>query len=311
MHRSPSRRPTSRLLEYGARLGLIVRRRHAEAALRAARREAEHAAQSARLALLGAEEASKAKSEFLAKMSHELRTPLNAIIGFSDLLADELTARDPEKVLGYGRDINVAGRHLLTVINDILDIAKIEAGHVEMRDGPIDLGRCVESCLTFVAGDAERFGLVLRSQIAESLPVLNGDEVRIRQILLNLLSNAIKFTPEGGKVLVSATVDDAGRLVLTIRDTGIGIAAEDTQDALLPFVQLESEFSRRHPGTGLGLPLSKALVELHGGTLAIDSAPGAGTRVTVRFPAERSLARPRRAVVDPQAVADETYRRLA
>ncbi|NNG03415.1 MAG: hypothetical protein HKM95_04860 [Inquilinus sp.] len=311
MPRFTNRKPASRLLEYGASLGLLVRRRHTEAALIAARREAEEAAQSARLAMLGAEAASKAKSEFLAKMSHELRTPLNAIIGFSDLLADELTVRDASKLHSYGQDINVAGRHLLNVINDILDIAKIEAGHIEMRDDTIDLRRCIESCLTFVAGDAERFGLDLRSQIVDDLPALRGDEVRVRQILLNLLSNAIKFTPENGKVLVSAATDDDGGLLVTIRDTGVGMDKEDVRDALVPFVQLESEFSRRYPGTGLGLPLSKALIELHGGTLVIDSTSGVGTRVAVCFPAKRVLPTSTRTAPEKEPLAAEPHRQRA
>ena len=229
LRRTQKPRGSSLIGEYSDRLGTLVRRRHAESALLAAKQNAEHAADTARQAMIGAEEANRAKSEFLAKMSHELRTPLNAIIGFSDLLDQDSVLDNREKVRGYSRDINAAGRQLLNIINDILDIARIEAGQTEMRESIVDVRRCLTACMRQFEPQAAEFNLNLRAQLPDVLPALRGDELRIQQILNNMLSNAVKFTPEGGAVMIGAQTDNAGRLVIAIRDTGIGMSPDDTR----------------------------------------------------------------------------------
>jgi signal transduction histidine kinase len=237
-----------------------------------------------------AELASRAKSEFLANMSHELRTPLNAIIGFSELLRTE--AMGPignANYRDYARAVHESGVHLLDIINDILDLSKIEAGTVELREEIIELGRVGAGCLRIVNERAVTGRIELIDAIAPNLPPLRADERLTKQILLNLLSNATKFTPEGGRVTLSASVGVDGGIELTVADTGIGIAEQDIERALTPFVQIDSALNRKYPGTGLGLPLTRSLAELHGGSLAIRSAPGEGTTVTIRFPPERMV----------------------
>jgi signal transduction histidine kinase len=229
-----------------------------------------------------AELASRAKSQFLANMSHELRTPLNAIIGFAELLASDLAAAEKNRV-EYAKDIRSSGAHLLQIINEILDLSKIEAGKLELELGPVEIPAVVAACRRLVAERAAEAGLTIEVDLAPDLPALNADEHKLKQVLLNLLSNAVKFTPAGGTVRVrAATEDDA--LVLAVSDSGIGIAEADIPKALAPFVQLDSSLARRYPGTGLGLSLSKSLVELHGGEFRLESAVGRGTTVTLRFP---------------------------
>ncbi len=238
-------------------------------------------------------EASKAKSEFIARMSHELRTPLNAIIGFSEMIREAMIGPLDARYRGYGADIHSAGRHLQNVINDILDISKIEGGRIELRDEPVAVEDMIESCRRIVAGMAEATGVTLSVDVPASLPLISCDALRFRQILLNLMSNAVKFTPAGGSATVSAAVD-GGFAVVTVADTGIGMRAEDIAIALQPFRQVGGGagdgLTCRFAGTGLGLPLAKALVELHGGTLAIESAPARGTSVRIRLPLERKSA---------------------
>jgi signal transduction histidine kinase len=229
-----------------------------------------------------AELASRAKSQFLANMSHELRTPLNAIIGFAEVLGSDLAAAERNRV-EYAKDIRSSGAHLLQIINEILDLSKIEAGKLELELGPVDILGVVAACRRLVAERAAEAGLELEVEAATGLPTLNADEHKLKQVVLNLLSNAVKFTPSGGSIRVRVATEDEA-LVLSVADTGIGIAEEDIPKAMAPFVQLDSTLARRYPGTGLGLSLSKSLVELHGGEFRLESVLGAGTTATLRFP---------------------------
>ncbi len=236
-----------------------------------------------------AELANRTKSEFLANMSHELRTPLNAIIGFSEIVAGELFGPiGGPRYVEYAHDIHTSGIHLLSIISDILDLSKIEAGRRELTESAIDLHEAAESSLRLVRGRAENGGVRLVNGIARgAMPRLLADERAVKQILLNLLSNAVKFTPEGGRVSIGADLRGDGSLAICVDDTGIGIAREDIPRALAPFSQVDSALTRRYEGTGLGLPLVKSLIELHGGKLELESEEGKGTLATVVFPVDR------------------------
>ncbi len=239
-----------------------------------------------------AEVANRAKSSFLSGMSHELRTPLNAIIGFSDLMAGELFGPiGNQKYAGYVRDIKASGEHLLDLINDILDHAKIEAGQFELHETVLDLADVLEFTAHMVALHAEQAKLSLHID-GQRGTRLFADERRVRQILLNLLNNAIKYTPEGGYVRVDVEFSASGDLQLIVSDAGIGMSAVDQQRALQPFAQIDNERNRSQQGTGLGLTLTRRLAELHDGQLDLRSTVGEGTTVTVTFPARRVLARP-------------------
>lgn len=238
-----------------------------------------------------AEAASRAKTEFLANVSHELRTPLNAIIGFSELMLNG--ARGPignADYRGYLRDIFDAGTDLLRLINEILDLSKAEAGKLELLEETVDVVNVVRTVTRLVSPKAETAGLALETTLPDTPPLLFCDRLKLKQILLNLLSNAVKFTEQGGKISITITTDPAHGLSIAVRDSGIGIAPEDLPRVLQPFVQVDSALSRTHNGTGLGLPLASAMIELHGGRLAIDSQPGRGTTVTAVFPAARIVS---------------------
>jgi signal transduction histidine kinase len=244
--------------------------------------------EAANLLLIEADKANKAKSEFLANMSHELRTPLNAIIGFSDILKRQLFGNlgDP-RYSEYVSDINDSGNHLLAIINDILDLAKAEAGKLNLQEEDIDLVRCLDDAMRMCRGRAVTAGVNLNFVNASESIYAHVDERLIRQIVLNLLTNAIKFTTEGGKVTLSVVAEPGHDIVIQVQDTGIGIAQEDIARVIRPFEQIETVLSRSHGGTGLGLPLTSKLTELHGGTFDIQSQVGKGTTVIVRLPAER------------------------
>lgn len=267
--------------------------RHLQKALEMERRLV-HAAENRNLELseakTAAETANRSKSEFLANTSHELRTPLNAIIGFSEMLRVQVAEpAESGKYREYLDDINQAGKHLLHIINDILDLSKIEAGEVEIYEEVIDVLGVAEACLLLVKGRADAKSINLKLDVAAGLLPLYADERMLKQILINLLSNAIKFTPNGGFVELSVWCDPNSGHVFRVVDNGIGIEHADITLALTPFRQVDGDLNRKFDGTGLGLPLSKSLSEVHGGSLELHSEVGVGTTVTVRFPAHRAI----------------------
>jgi signal transduction histidine kinase len=234
-----------------------------------------------------AEAASRAKSQFLANMSHELRTPLNAILGFSEMITSRIFAAKPERHYEYAGLIHDSGFHLLTLINDILDLAKIEAGSWTLRESELDLAVIVAESCAMVQPRADGNGCELRMAIDARLPLVRGDERALKQILLNLLSNAIKFTPRGGHVTVFARREADGTIALGVADSGVGIAAEDRERVFQNFGQGRHDVVTADKGTGLGLPIVKGLVEAHGGRIALVSEVGEGTTVTIHLPASR------------------------
>jgi signal transduction histidine kinase len=235
-----------------------------------------------------AELASRAKSTFLANMSHELRTPLNAVIGFAELIGLQVNGPVGHgRYLEYARDIRVSGEHLLTLINDILDLSRIEAGAVDLNEEYLACAELIDSSARLIAGQAARAGLVLDVVPATGLPEIRGDRRRLRQVLINLLSNAVKFTPKGGRVRLWGEQRPDGGIALCVSDTGIGMSAEGIVQALTPFKQLDNCLARGYEGAGLGLPLAKNLIELHGGTLELASEVGLGTTAGCWLPPER------------------------
>ena len=264
----------------------VSEQKHAEEQLRALAadlelRVAERTAELSR--------AVRAKDEFLASTSHELRTPLNGILGLSEILADDVYGPLTDKQRKAIARIEESGRHLLSLINDILDVAKVEAGKLELAITPLDVADVCRAGVRLVQQAAHHKQIDLGAALAPDLPTIHGDERRLKQVVVNLLTNAVKFTPEGGRVGISAALTDDGASVrIVVSDSGIGIAEEDMGRLFQPFVQLDSRLSREQPGTGLGLALVRRLVDLHGGSVGLDSELGRGTRFSVTLPLRRA-----------------------
>ena len=254
-----------------------------------------------------AERINNAKSRFLATMSHELRTPLNAIIGFSDMLTNDALALDPAREREYAKLINESGHHLLSVVNGILDMSKMESGNFEITPEPFAPAPAIRSCCDLLALKAQEAGVELKTRIAADLPELVADRRTVNQILINLISNAIKFTPRGGRVSVSAMCDGR-KLAVAVEDNGVGIGEADLPHLGEAFFQARASYDRRHDGTGLGLSIVKGLVRLHGGDMDIRSRLGDGTRVTVRLPIDCEGIRP---AVEPINLVTERAREVA
>lgn len=256
----------------------ISHRKRIESELRAAKEQAEVA--------------NRTKSEFLTMISHELRTPLNAVIGFAEMTIYEVVGPvGDKKYREYGEDIRRSGLHLLSLINNILDLSKVEAKKFELTEEEVDIAEIIEETLSMLRDKAEGAGITIKTKIANSFPLVNGDARSMKQIFINLLSNAVKFTSRDGQIVVGAKIDSRGRFVASVSDDGIGIAKSDQARVFQPFTQADSSLARQYEGTGLGLPLTKSLVELHGGELKLTSAVGAGTTVKVILPKERVVAR--------------------
>jgi two-component system cell cycle sensor histidine kinase PleC len=247
---------------------------------------AEDQARSARDA---AEAASRAKTIFLANMSHELRTPLNAIIGFSELAETLMNDHEKERFGGYLSNIVESAHHLLRVITDILDVSRIEVGKVALREEEVDVADVIQAAMRLAGHVAGAKNQSLALSMMDRFPRLHADERLLKQTLLNIISNATKFTPEGGHVAVKAQIDD-GAITISIEDDGVGIAPQDIPVVLQPFGQVENTMTPKHEGTGLGLPLAKGFMELHGGSLTLKSDVGKGTKVTLIFPPSRTMA---------------------
>jgi signal transduction histidine kinase len=237
-----------------------------------------------------AEAANEAKSAFLAIISHELRTPLNAIIGFAGLMEDQrFGPLGAPRYREYVSDIRNSGEHLLDLINNILDLSRAEAGKLHLQEDAVDVVEIAQLCLRQMQPRAAENGVHLELSLPAAPPLLRGDAAKLRQVLFNLLSNALKFTPPDGHVLLRVERDTDDGITLVVKDTGVGISPVDIPKALQPFTQLDNGLARRYEGTGLGLPLTKSLVELHGGTLRLESALGEGTTVIVKFPPSRTI----------------------
>jgi len=275
------------LLEsYCSRLGSPVEHRYSSLALLEAKQQAEKAASVAHQAMLEAKAADGAKSKFLANMAHDLRTPLNAIIGFSELIKLDqarMRGRHPE----YAAYIHDAGRILLDIINGILDLARIEAGRILLQEETVEIDGLVRSVVNTITPMAEDKSITIYCRTLDNATMIHVDSTKLKQVMLNILSNSLKFTKPGGDIEIDLSLSKSGELVLSFSDTGIGIPPEQIERVFEPFEQVADHLTREHQGTGLGLPIAKALVELHGGKLTLSSELGVGTAATLRLPKQR------------------------
>jgi len=281
------RRGYESLLEtYCSQLGTLLDRPVSGLAFVRGKQSAEAAADLANQQKLQAQASDRAKTKFLANMSHELRTPLNAIIGFSEVI--KLNAQQPkERYPEYAQYIHDAAIHLLDLINGILDLARIEAGKVELEEEDVSISDLLYSAVTTVRPIADKKLVVIECRHRRTDALIRVDQTKFKQVLLNLLSNAVKFTQPSGSVVVDCRHDMQGDLVISVKDTGVGIPPEQLQKVLEPFEQVEDHLTRRNEGTGLGLPIAKALIELHGGQLVLDSMLNVGTTAELRLPRGR------------------------
>ncbi|HEX5320994.1 MAG TPA: HAMP domain-containing sensor histidine kinase [Stellaceae bacterium] len=282
--KSRGRGEASLLNDYCAQLGTLLERRHTERALIAAKEQAERAAALAEESMRQALEADRAKTKFLANMTHELRTPLNAIIGFSELIQNSPKQADEHSA--YASYIHDSGTHLLGILNGVLDLARIEAGRLVLEQHEVSIAELVEAAVGTHGAAAARksIGIAARTPVEHSAWL---DPGKLKRVLDNLLSNAIKFTPEGGTIEIASTIAAAGQLVVAVCDTGCGIPADYLDRVLEPFGQVEDHLTRENDGVGLGLPIAKALVALHGGSLRLISEVEVGTTAEVWLPADR------------------------
>jgi len=271
-------KPDALLENYCSRLGTLLEARYTGLALLAAKQDADAAARHAHEALLEAKAADLAKTRFLANMAHELRTPLNAIIGFSEIIKLD-TLQTSERHTQYAEYIHDAGTLLLSIINGLLDLALIQAGRVDLDEQLFAVGELIQSAVRIIAPIAQEKSIRVHCKLAQASTLICVDQMRFRQIIGNLLSNSIKFTEPKGRISISSAVDGCGDLMISITDTGIGIPPEHLERVLSPFEQIADHLTKENDGTGLGLPIARALSELHGGNLTLSSDLGAGTTV--------------------------------
>src|ERR1700757_3056084 len=280
------RKPEALLENYCSRLGTLLEARYTGLALLAAKQEADTAAKHPNEAMLEAKAADLAKTRFLANMAHELRTPLNAIIGFSEIIKlDNIQAK--ERYLQYAEYIHDAGILLLNIINGLLDLARIQAGKIDLEEQLVAVGELIQSAVRTISPIAQKKSIEVNCKLSQAATIICVDQTKFRQIMLNLLSNGVKFTEPRGRILIGSDVDSRGDLVISIKDTGIGIPPEHLERVLNPFEQVADHLTKENEGSGLGLPIARALMELHGGELILNSTLGVGTTVFLRLPHSR------------------------
>jgi signal transduction histidine kinase len=278
-------RPEALLENYCSRLGTLLERQYTGLALLSAKQEADAAARQAREAMLEAKAADLAKTKFLANMAHELRTPLNAIIGFSEII--KFNAIQKERYPEYAEYIHDAGMLLLDIINGLLDLARIQAGKVDLEEQLVAVDEAFQSAIRTIAPIAEKKCIRITCRIEHGPANILVDQTKFTQIMLNLLSNSVKFTEAHGHISINSVIDSRREMVISIADTGIGIPPEHLQRVLNPFEQVADHLTKENEGSGLGLPIARALIELHGGELILTSALGIGTTVFLRIPRDR------------------------